>query len=109
MIPLSHVKIVDALTALNAAGYLPTEQTSKAAYITLHTNFDATAAAGVVLIESSHDKDYTGTWVVEDTVTFSAASKAHISKLVGPRLAVRARISSAVTSGTVDVNALIVT
>lgn len=103
--------LIDAKSAADATGigYLPEEWGGLFVESTCYVTFDGTAAAGTVLIESAPSFDYAGTWVTEGTVNFSAASKAHrvsINAIVG---ALRARISSAVTSGTVTVKAWVST
>ncbi len=68
-----------------------------------YVNFDHTSAAGVVVIETAHDPSYAGTWANLATVTWSAIDKCHYVALTGVFAALRARISTTVTSGTVDV------
>lgn len=63
----------------------------------------AGVGAGAVQLESSHDPAYTGTWAAHGspvTVVASAALRVGVSGVIG---AVRARISTTVTGGTVSV------
>ncbi len=86
-------------------GYLPEDWCGLFVESTLYVSFDHTSSAGTVLIESAPSSDYTGTWVTEATVTWAAIDKTHrvsINAILG---ALRARITSAVTSGTVTVTA----
>jgi hypothetical protein len=103
--------LLNAKTAADATGIgvLPDEWGGTFVETTVYVTFDSTAAAGVVLIESAPTSDYAGTWVTEGTVTFASASKAHrvsINAILG---ALRARITSAVTSGTVTATAWVST
>jgi hypothetical protein len=114
MVVLTGRKGYPLLTAKTAAdatgiGVLPEDWGGLFCETTVYVTFDSTAAAGVVSIESAPTSDYAGTWVVEGTVTFSAASKAHrvsINAILG---ALRARITSAVTSGTCTATAWVST
>lgn len=90
-------------------GYLPEDWNGLFVESTFYVSFDHTSAAGTVLIESAPSSDYAGTWVTEATVAWAAIDKTHrvsINAILG---AVRARISSAVTSGTVTVKAWVST
>lgn len=71
--------------------------------IAFYTEFDHTSAAGVVLIETASSDTYAGTWAVLATITWAAIDKCHYTAITGAFRSVRARISSAVTSGTVSV------
>jgi hypothetical protein len=98
--------IIDAKTAQNAVGYYPDILNSKYIESILYVVFDSTAAAGVVVVETAHDRDYQGTWANIGTVTFASASKEHYVAVTGVFAAIRVRISSAVTSGTVSCYAI---
>lgn len=98
--------IIDGKTAQNEVGYYPDIYNGKYIESTCYVVFDSTAAAGVVVIETADDRDYQGTWANIGTVTFAAASKQHYVSVTGVFGAVRARISSAITSGTVTVKCL---
>jgi len=90
-------------------GVMPESICGRYVEATFYVDFDHTSAAGTVLIESAPYREYSGTWVTEATVTWSAIDKAHrvsINALTG---AMRARISSAVTSGTCTVRAFAAT
>lgn len=62
--------------------------------------------AGVVTIESSYDSAYTGTWASLATSTWASASKQDIVQITGIHGALRARVSTTVTGGTVSVFAI---
>lgn len=111
LLPAAGLVILNAATAADTTGIgvMPESICGRYVEATFYVDFDATAAAGTILIESAPYREYAGTWVTEATVSFSAASKAHrvsINALVG---ALRARISSAVTSGTCTVRAFAAT
>ena len=107
ILPETGLVLIDAKTAANTTGIGVIPETVCGRYVeaTFYIAFDATAAAGTVLIESAASRNYTGTWVVEGTVNFASASKAHRVSLNMLTGAMRARISSAITSGTVTVTA----
>ena len=97
--------LIDAKTAADTTGIgvMPASICGRYVEATFYVYFDHTSAAGTVLIESAPYRDYTGTWVTEGTVTWAAIDKAHRVSLNLLSGAMRARISSAVTSGTVTV------
>jgi hypothetical protein len=104
--------VYKALAAKSAAdatgiGYAPAEHLPSAQELSAYVEFSAGAAAGTVLIEGASSNAYAGTWAVLGTVAWAAASKAHIVQITGCHLALRARISGAVTGGTVDVTFVI--
>ena len=103
--PADGLVLIDAKTAADTTGIgvMPESMCGRYVEASFYVDFDHTSAAGTVLIESAPYRNYAGTWVTEGTVTWSAIDKAHrvsVNLLSG---AMRARISSAVTSGTVTV------
>ena len=107
--------LINALTAQNAAGYFGTltgdkssaiYQPSQCTEYGIYVEFDHTSAAGVVVIETASDPSYAGTWAILATVTWSAIDKCHYVALTNAVRTLRARISTAVTSGTVTVTAV---
>lgn len=101
-------KIIDALSALNATStVLTVADIGSANQITFYITFGAGTNAGAVQIETAPDAAYTGTWAAEGTpVAWVAASRTHVLSISAARFAVRARISTGITGGTVDVHAL---
>lgn len=94
--------VISGAAAGGTTGALGAEMTrcrETAAYVV----WSAGSSAGVVTIESAHDATYTGTWASLATVTFAAASKVDIAQITGIHRALRARISTTVTGGTVIV------
>lgn len=71
--------------------------------LTVYVVAGAGVSAGVITIEESHDPDYTGTWSSIGTVTTAAASICQAVHLQGTYKALRVRISTGITGGTVDV------
>lgn len=64
-------------------------------------------SAGVVTIESAPNATYTGTWAPLAVVTYTSGSpKCDLVQVSGTGLAFRARISTAITGGTVTVTFL---
>ncbi len=65
--------------------------------------FSTGSAAGKVQIETAHDKDYSGTWAtVGNTIDFAAATSEKYAAVTGVFGALRLRIDTAVTTGTVS-------
>ncbi len=108
LLPATGLVLIDGGSAADddkAIGVMPASMCGKYVESTFYVDFSHTSAAGTVLIESAPYRNYAGTWVLEGTVTWSAIDKAHRVSLTLLSGAMRARISSAVTSGTVTVRA----
>lgn len=102
------VTAINAQTALDTVGIIgDVSQMAQITEFAVYVAFSAGAAAGVVLIETADETTYTGTWAVLATITFAAASKMHYVAITGATRVVRARISSAITGGTVTVKAVL--
>jgi hypothetical protein len=68
--------------------------------------FGPGTSAGAIQIESAPVAGYTGTWAAEGTpVAWAAASRAHKVSISGASVVTRARISTGIVGGTVDVYA----
>lgn len=67
----------------------------------IYVQWSAGTDAGVVKIESAHDESYTGTWATLATITWSAASKEDVVQITGIHAAIKTRVSTTVTNGTV--------
>lgn len=104
-------KIIDAKTAADTTAIwtAPPELEGQVVEWTFYVAFDHTSAAGTVLVESCQDRNYAGTWPVVATVAWAAIDKCHMVNANALYQAVRVRISSAVTSGTVTVWAMAAT
>ena len=74
--------------------------------ITIYVAASAGVSAGVVTIEEAATSSYTGTWSVVQAVTTSAASTVTAVHLDGFYGALRVRISTEITGGTVTVTSL---
>jgi hypothetical protein len=94
--------LLSAASALNATGLLPSSFLGNVRELAIYVVFSAGTTAGVVLVEGSHDENFSGTWATLATVTFSAANRCHHVALTGCHRAVRVRISTAIADGTVD-------
>ena len=79
---------------------------SKGREWTFYVFFRPGTTAGAVFIETAHDPAFTGTWAqLGTTVTWATANTVHFRSITGTYLAMRARISTAITGGTgVDVS-----
>ena len=101
-------KLIDALSAQDATGtVMGPAYAGKGREVTFHVIFGPGTSAGAVMIEAAHDPAFTGTWAQQgSTVTWAAASRVHTVSVTGVFLALRARISTAITGGTVTVIAV---
>lgn len=111
VLPREGLVLIDAKSAADSTGIGVMPESICGQYVesTFYIDFDHTSAAGTVLIESAPYRNYAGTWVTEATVSWAAIDKAHRVSLTMLTGAMRARISSAVTSGTVTVRAFAAT
>jgi hypothetical protein len=97
-------KVLEAQSALNTSGTLGPNEVGGASYVTAHIDFGPGTTAGAVQIEEASSVAYGGTWsALGAPVAWAAASRSHVVAIAGPHLALRARISTAVANGTVDV------
>lgn len=97
--------MASALTVLNAAVTIGYPRLVGIKEIVIYVVFNSTAAAGSIVVEGAHDASYTGTWSNITTVAWAAASRVHLVAVTGCHLAIRVRVASAVTSGSIDVYA----
>lgn len=95
-------KLLNDKAALNTASTAVVADDAEA--LTLIVEASAGVSAGVVTLEGALTADYAGTWHSLGTVTTNAASKNFsVNTTALPMPYVRARISTAITAGTVDV------
>lgn len=105
--PVFDEQIMSAQSVLNTPStIIGPGVLARAREISFYIVFGAGVNAGVVKIESAHDPTYPGTWAVEATVTFAAATSVQHVAITGVHKALRARISTAIGVGTVDVHAV---
>jgi len=100
--PLIRQKILTAQTTLNVAALIPDSLSGQFVEFTLYVKFSTGAAAGAVVIETAWDQADPDTWANIGTVSWAAEKKTHYVSVTGVFSALRVRISSAVTSGTID-------
>lgn len=99
--------LIDAKTAQNEAGYLEVSECAQGQEFGFDIEFDHTAGAGQIVIETAASRSYAGLWAILATVNWSAIDKSHHVAISGSYAVMRARISSAVTSGAATVNATV--
>lgn len=100
----SFTQILTALSALNAVStVLRSSEVGSAEWTTFYAVFGAATSAGVITIEAAHSPTYSGTWASLGTITWAAANRVHSLTVQGSHMALRARISTAIVGGTVDV------
>ncbi len=109
LLPAGGYALIDAQTALATVGVFPESICGKSVETTIYVAFDDDASAGQVVIESGPFRNYAGTWVNEGTVDFVTAGKAHRVSLTLLTGVIRARISTAISDGTVTVVAFTAT
>ncbi len=68
----------------------------------VYVQWSAGVNAGAVVLESAHDPNYTGTWAPLVTVTQTGTSREDIIQVTGIHAAVRTRVGTGVTGGTVS-------
>jgi hypothetical protein len=72
-------------------------------FTTHYVKWGTGVSSGVVSIESADKPDYDGEWALLDTVTFEGtAPKQDIKRIDGSFSAIRHRVSTIVTDGTVS-------
>jgi len=92
--------LMAAASAQNTAGTIDLKGEPIA--ITIYVKAGAGVSAGVVSVEEADSADYTGTWSVLATVSTTVASAENAVRVAGPCKAIRTRISTAITGGTVS-------
>jgi hypothetical protein len=74
-----------------------------AEHIAIFIEWSAGGSGGVLSIEEARTSSYAGTWSVLATITQAGASQTDVVHMTGAFKAVRARLSTGVTGGTVTV------
>lgn len=98
-------KILDAKSALNAlSDELSNADLVACNELVYYIVFGPGTNAGGVQVETAHVSAYAGTWAPEGSaVAWAAADKVHTVRVQGASFVSRARISTGITGGTVDV------
>lgn len=94
------------LSALNDALVLTAADLAPVTEAGIYIEFNSSAAAGTLLVETASNKDYAGTWAVLGTVNWAAGNKCHFVGVTDALAALRVRVSSAVTSGSATVTVI---
>jgi hypothetical protein len=102
--PVFYQKLMTAQSVIETAVVVGPGRVSRVREIALYVVFGAGTTAGAVVLEAAPDAAYTGTWANLATVSWSAATKVGLAQASGVHLAVRARISTGIVGGTVDVH-----
>ncbi len=99
-------KIITAGSAQNTSGYVSEAKGSQLRELTFIIKWSTGVSAGAIKIEAAADVADTDSWAPLATVTYAAGSPhSDIVQITGCEFATRARISTAVVGGTVDVDA----
>jgi len=93
-------QLLNAVSALDTAGTV--DLTGDPREVTIYVRFNASTTAGAVAVEEAYDASETGTWANIATVSWAAANRVHAVHIPGTSRAVRTRISTAITGGTVS-------
>ena len=96
-------RVIDDGVTQNTAGSIGAAKTSGKAFVAMYAVFGAGTSAGVVTLETAPYSEFTGTWASMGTATWSVANDVKYVRADGPVGAIRARISTAITGGSVDV------
>jgi hypothetical protein len=98
---LLTVPLLTTQSALNASG--AEDVLGNGDEVAIYINWNAGVTAGAVAVETAPTLDYVGAWSLLINVPFSGlAPKTDIVQLTGAYRAIRTRISTAVTGGTVS-------
>lgn len=100
-------KVIDALSALDAGHTFDAFVSQHTQESSIYIVFGAGTSAGAVVVETSHDRTFTGVWANLATVNWAAASRVHHVAITGIFRALRVRISTAIVGGTIDAYAII--
>lgn len=92
-------KLLDAASTINTAA--PIMLGAQTREHTIYVEWSAGVTAGVVTIETAPSNDYAGTWATMQTVSWVSASRVDRFSFTGAFGAVRTRVSTAITNGTV--------
>lgn len=97
-----YEKLQEGATTGNGVALSPAATNRKREH-TFYIVGSAGVAAGAVQIETAPSQDYGGTWAPLGNAVTVVASTAAIVQVTGALLAVRARVSTNISSGTVSV------
>ena len=95
--------ILNAQSDADVVGLIPGDIVRSVRELALYVHFGPGTSAGQVVVECAHSIHFTGTWANLGTVNWAAANRVHNVAITGTHLAVRVRISTAITGGTVSV------
>lgn len=95
--------LLNAQSALNATGVLGTGTMTNCRESAVYIQWGAGTTAGGVTIETAHDSAFTGTWAtLGAAIPWVSASREDVLQITGIHGAIRTRISTLVTGGTVS-------
>ena len=100
------IRFAQNLVGLGESGTITFPYPEKTVHYLVFFNCIGTISSGTVTLETSHDANFTGTWQGLVNRTMSAQTDSTLrfySGTVGPYLNMRARVSSAIVGGTVEV------
>jgi hypothetical protein len=102
--PAYQATLIDAASASNTAGTVGEGVGAQLREAAFNIAWGTSVSAGVVKIEAAPTAAYTGTWATLATVTYVSGSPlVDIVQVSGCAGAYRARISTAISGGTVTV------
>lgn len=97
-------QIMSALSALDAVSdVLNMTDVGNINEITFYLVGSAGISAGAIQVEEADNPEYAGTWAPNGSPVTVTASAVKTVKVTGVQAAMRARISTAIVDGTVDV------
>lgn len=100
--PIVAQALQTAATTLNAATTIGPGFMSRCRETAIYIEWSAASSAGAVVVESAFNEAYAGTWANLATVNWVSGSRVDIVQITGVHGALRTRVSSAITGGTVN-------
>lgn len=101
--PTLHHRFFTGGQATASATALGPGTVSRVREVTLYVRTIGAVTSGQVLLEAADDPAFTGTWVALATINPNATDTMFTASVTGVHLALRARISTIIGGGTVDV------
>lgn len=100
--PIVAQALQTAVSAQDAATTIGSGIMSRCRETAIYIHWSAGAAAGAVVVESAFAEAFTGTWANLATVNWVSANRVDIVQITGVHGALRTRISTTITGGTVN-------
>lgn len=100
--PIVGAALQTAVTTQNAAATIGSGMMSRCRETAIYIEWSAAVTAGAVVVESAFNEAYAGTWANLATVNWVSATRVDIVQITGVHGALRTRVSTTITGGTVN-------